>query len=100
LPTERGPKMKVFITGMLIRVLALHTDSNGDYLGVLDTQDGPILFYVGPSQIRLIGPYVNQLYKTVDQNYNTIDSTAQCAKIIWDSIQVAPIWQESVPQVH
>jgi hypothetical protein len=84
---------------MQIRVLALHTDSNGDYLGVIDTHDGPMLFYIGPSQIRLIGPEVNQLYNTVGA-YNTIDSIQQCAQIIWDSIQVSPIWQESgVPQV-
>jgi hypothetical protein len=86
---------------MRIRVLALYTDSSGNNMGVMDSEDGPLLFHIGPSQIRIIGPESNQLYKTVDQKYNTIESLQQCAQIIWDSIQVPPVWQESgVPQVH
>jgi hypothetical protein len=64
---------------------------NGDYIGVIDTEDGPMVFGFGPTVLFLEGDNGWQKYHAHDHDH---DGTHQgIIKCIWEIIQNKPFAQ-------
>jgi hypothetical protein len=47
----------------MIRVMSHEQTLNGDHVGIIDTDEGPMVFYLGPTQLFVAGDIGQQWYK-------------------------------------